>query len=97
MSEFKKFDTDKADMSLFPLKVVEHVSKVLEFGANKYGRDNWKSCTNKNRILSAALRHLRAYQEDDLIDSESGLPHIDHALCNLVFLSYLGGEDGRES
>jgi hypothetical protein len=59
MGEFKKFDAEKADMSLFPLRVVENVSKVLQFGANKYGRDNWKSDTSTDRKQSAALRHLK--------------------------------------
>jgi hypothetical protein len=38
----KKFDRDKVDWTLMPWKELEQVLEVLEFGAKKYSRDNWK-------------------------------------------------------
>ena len=37
----KKFDSDKPMMQLLPSKALVEVSKVLSFGANKYGKENW--------------------------------------------------------
>jgi hypothetical protein len=88
-----KFDKDKIRWSLLPLASVEEVVKVLEFGAKKYGADNWRS-VNPERYRDAMMRHLMAVwigQEE--IDPESGFPHYAHAMCNLLFLSVLEKKD----
>ena len=37
--------------------------------------------------MDALLRHLLLYLDDPLaLDEESGLPHLEHAACNLAFL-----------
>ncbi len=41
------------------------------------------------RYLAAVLRHLEAYQEGEVADSESGLPHIDHMLAGLTMLRHI--------
>lgn len=71
-----------------PLAVVQ----VLEYGADKYGRNNWRAGTAWSRYLDAALRHmyeLTACEYDKLdtvLDTESGLPQIAHVIANLSFL-----------
>lgn len=90
-NKFTKHDSGKLDYSLVSDKDLAGMVRVLMYGANKYKRDNWKTCSSKediNRIYSAMRRHLAEYQEGNFIDEESGLPHIDHALCNLFFLSH---------
>jgi hypothetical protein len=58
-------------------------------GAKKYSPDNWKSVPDgKRRYYSAALRHLAAWREGEKLDPETGLPHLSHALCCLLFMSY---------
>lgn len=86
----KKDDSGKLEMSLFPIEALEESVRVMMFGKNKYGRDNWKFVAEaKRRYLDAALRHLAFYQKDpQSVDEESGLLHIYHALTNLAFLSY---------
>jgi hypothetical protein len=85
----KKYDQEKPRWELLPLATVEDIVKVMTFGAKKYGDNNWKLVEPKQRYFAAALRHLKAWQSGEIIDKESGLPHLAHALCSLLFLHYL--------
>lgn len=51
------------------------------------GRDNWKKGFPINELWDSNLRHTRSLMTGELLDQESGLPHIGHILCNVVFLS----------
>lgn len=83
-----KFDENKLDWSLVPWDSIEEILKVLEFGKNKYAA--WNFCANggldHQRVLNAAFRHLIAYQKGEDIDPETGLSHISHLGCNVLFL-----------
>lgn len=68
----------------------EALANVLTFGARKYKPNNWKQCSDTGRYLAAAHRHLNAVAGGEDLDPETGLPHIDHVMCNLMFLSELG-------
>jgi len=84
----KKFDGNKPRFSLVPQKALESTIDVLEFGAKKYGAHNWKMVDEaKQRYSDAAMRHLLAYFSGETIDTESGLPHLSHAQCCLMFLN----------
>ncbi len=62
------------------------VHHVREFGSKKYkNRDTW-SQTEPLEYLKAAERHLDAIKEGELIAVDSGLPHVWHALCDLMFV-----------
>ncbi len=81
-----KHDQDKMRWSLLPLAPLKKVIKVLEFGANKYSVDNWKS-VSKERYKDALWRHWIAYCEDEnSVDEESGECHLAHLLCCGLFL-----------
>lgn len=82
-----KLDQGKPDLTLVDRLAEEGMVRVLEFGLGKYGRDNWRKGFAWNRLIAAAMRHLRAIQEGEDIDPESGLPHADHAACMVHFLS----------
>lgn len=85
----KKYDNGKSRMDLVPLDTIENVGKILGIGAQKYGENNWQELPNFwNRYKAALLRHLAAIDRGELLDQESELPHIDHVLCNAVFLSW---------
>ena len=62
------------------------LAKVLDLGAKKYGKGNWKNGFNWSRLYGAAQRHLHQWYSGETFDTESGLNHLSHALCNLVFL-----------
>ena len=95
MNEAKKYDNDKVRMELVPMSVVENIARVLTYGATKYSDNSWQNLDNFwNRYKGALLRHLAAIDKGELIDQESGLPHIDHVLCNAMFLSW-GYHNGK--
>ena len=86
----KKSDQSKPMVSLIDPMWLLDTAAVLSFGAKKYSKDNWKYVDNPNdRYLSAAYRHLLAFQSGEVNDPESGLPHIAHATCCLMFLHFL--------
>ncbi len=64
------------------------VSKVMAFGAAKYGVKNWrKQPIRASTYYSAMLRHLIAwyeYSEND--DRESSQPHLAHVIANCMIL-----------
>ena len=81
-----KFDGGKRDFTLLPWAGVEEIVKVLEFGAQKYDRDNWKHVDDaQHRYTKAAFRHLIAYDKGEINDPESGLPHLAHLGCCIRF------------
>lgn len=65
---------------------MEEIAKVLAFGAQKYAAHNWRKGIAYSRLLDAALRHLYAFADGEDTDPESGLSHIAHAGCCVVFL-----------
>ena len=91
----RKFDAGKVDYTLVPWDGLEEVVKVLEFGARKYARDNWKHVEGgEQRYQAAALRHLIAYSQGEKVDPETGLSHLAHAGCCLLFLLSLEKRNG---
>lgn len=89
--ESKKNDRldNKVRMELVPLTVMESLGKVLTYGAKKYADNSWQDLPDFwRRYKAALLRHLIAIDKGELIDPESGLPHIEHVLCNAAFLSW---------
>lgn len=82
-----KHDSGKPLMGAVPPNALLAVAKVLTFGAEKYGRDNWRQVESaETRYLDAALRHINAYQRGEAVDPESGESHLAHAACSLMFM-----------
>ncbi len=86
-----KHDEGKPPMSLIPHECLEGIARVLGFGAKKYDVHNWRKGMNWSRVISAAERHLGQFKDGQDLDPESHLPHIDHALCCLIFLRWYMG------
>ena len=90
-----KYDTDKVRWELMPWSELEQVAKVMAYGAEKYDADNWKHLGGaRPRYFAAALRHLFAWWRGETDDPESGLPHLAHAACNVLFLLWFEGHGG---
>lgn len=94
----RKDDGTKPDWSLLPWKGLEMVVRVMEFGASKYGRDNWLNLPDaRRRLFSAAVRHLLSRLNGEKMDQESGLPHLAHAACCVLFMLHFEVEDTLDS
>lgn len=83
----KKFDQGKPRWSLLPWNAVKEIVKVLTFGSIKYDDNNWKHVENpKDRYYSALQRHITDWWEGEEYDPETGLSHLAHAGCCLLYL-----------
>jgi len=83
-----KFDDGKRDWSLLPYDSIEEIAKVLEFGKIKYAAWNWTEGGGfkYTRVFNASMRHLLAFMRGEDKDPDSGLSHIAHLACNVLFL-----------
>lgn len=84
-----KFDTNKLRFDLIPAVATEGLAAVLTYGAKKYKPNNWRS-VDPQRYVAAFERHWHAYISGEMLDKESGLPHLAHCMTNLAFLLELG-------
>jgi hypothetical protein len=98
VSDAIKHDQGKALVHLIDPLFINQLAAVLAFGAEKYKAWNWaKGTFDHSRLYNAAMRHLMAHWAGEDIDPESGLPHLAHAACNLMFLTrYVYSELGQD-
>ena len=84
-----KDDQGKNRLDLIEPEFIEGVGKVLTFGADKYEPNNWQKVEDaENRYYAAAMRHLMAWRKGEKLDPESGISHLYHVACNIMFLQY---------
>lgn len=81
-----KYDGGKLPLNLLSTTALYETAKVLAHGAKKYGVNNWRQGIEWSRVIAAALRHLTAFNNGDNFDTESGLSHLSHAACCIMFL-----------
>jgi hypothetical protein len=86
VQEALRYNQGKTQYSYIDLTCFQYTAQVLEFGAVKYDRDNWRKGMQTSKILDSLLRHIAAIQRGEVVDPESGLPHIGHIGCNVMFL-----------
>jgi hypothetical protein len=95
----KKLDNGKLRLDLISIPALNGVAEILGNGVFKYGERNWEKGMSWSRCFGALLSHLFAWWIGEDIDKESGLPHINHAFCNLMFLVHYAklsiGNDDR--
>jgi hypothetical protein len=80
-----KHDTDKPRMELLDAEFLEGVAQVLTFGAKKYAAHNWRGGLAVSRTIGASLRHIYAFLRGEDLDQETGLHHLLHAGCEIMF------------
>jgi hypothetical protein len=81
-----KFDDGKLPFHLLSTEAMNQTAAVLAFGAEKYAEHNWRKGFVWSRPLSAAMRHITAFNAGEDKDPESGLSHLAHAACCIMFL-----------
>lgn len=94
----RKADAGKDPWELAPWDALRAVVAVLAFGAGKYGARNWERGLAWSRLYAATIRHLTAWWQGEARDAETGLSHLAHAACCVLFLLAfelrgMGGDD----
>jgi hypothetical protein len=95
MDQKYKKDAGKLRWDLLPWAAITEVVKVLNYGLEKgYDEHSWRYVDPK-RYVAALYRHLTAFHGGETIDPESKLPHLAHAMCNLMFVIELSQKDNE--
>jgi len=76
----------KPRLELVPWAAVDEIAQVLTFGAAKYDANNWCRGARWGRYFAALCRHIFAWWRGENLDPETGLSHLAHAGCCLLFL-----------
>lgn len=82
-----RYNTGKIDGTYITPEFLEGLSKVMEFGARKYTKENWRKGSPVRQILASIIRHTWEIQKGNDIDNDSGEPHWAHISANCMFLS----------
>lgn len=80
---------------LLPKEALDAMARVYAFGAEKYADHNWRRKYEWGKSISAAMRHMMAFQNGETNDPESGLPHPAHAMFHMAALLTWLAEDGE--
>lgn len=83
-----KHDQGKPQLGLIPKAGLEYEARAFAYGAEKYGKNNYKSGMGYSRLIDAALRHITAFAAGENDDNESGLSHIGHSRACLAMLAH---------
>lgn len=81
-----KHDIGKARWDLIPWDGLEEIVNVMTFGAEKYGDRNWENGLAYSRVWAAAIRHMWKWFHGENNDPETGLSHLAHTGCCILFL-----------
>lgn len=91
-----KNDHGKVRMELLAGDALRGTAQVLSFGASKYLPRNWERGIAFSRVFGALMRHSWDWWQGEDLDPESGLSHIHHASCCLMFLqAYVERKQGH--
>lgn len=97
--EGRKDDGGKAPYHLLAPEFLDATAQVLKFGAEKYSERNWEKGMNWSRPFSAMMRHMWAWWRGEHADPETGMSHLWHAACCVMFLiayeARTAGKDDR--
>ena len=81
-----KYDGEKTRLDLVEPSLIEAVGRVRTYGVSKYKAErSWRN-VEPSRYIAAAMRHFEAYRKGEKDDPESGMPHLWHCACNIMFL-----------
>ena len=89
----------KVSLSQVPMHLLYGCARVFMGGVIKYASWNWARGGEWSVAFDCLQRHLfKWWFMGEDIDGESGEHHLDHAMCNLLFLihfkdSYPDGDD----
>lgn len=88
-----KHDAGKIRPTLVLPSLIRAAAAVRMHGVKTYiDPENWRQVSSE-RYRDALYRHWLAYLDDQkAVDDESGLPHLWHMACNIMFLIEMEGK-----
>jgi hypothetical protein len=80
-------DDGKPQLSLIDPLFLNEVGKALTIPtvSGKYAPHNWRNGIEVSRLLNSTMRHINEFNDGVDNDVESGVSHLAHAACNLMF------------
>ena len=81
-----RHNSGKPQYSLIDLHMLEPCVRVLEFGAQKYDKYNYKKGFPQQQVIDSLLRHIADLIAGKEVDDESNLAIIGHIQANALFL-----------
>lgn len=84
-----KTTRNKRRYTLIPQVALDQCADVFGFGAAKYSPNNWQNETNPDVYIDAAMRHLAAIRNGELIDLDHGQSHAAAVMTNAAILVWL--------
>lgn len=96
-SQTAKHDAGKIRPTLVFPSLTRAVAAVRGYGVATYtDPKNWRQ-VSPERYRDALYRHWLAYLDDpQAVDDESGLPHLWHMACNIMFLIEMEGKNENQ-
>ena len=81
------FDDGKPQVDLLDPYAMEQVGHVLAYGGRKYADPfNYRKGLPYRKLVGSTLRHVFAFLRREDRDPETGLPHLAHAMADLMML-----------
>lgn len=84
--EADRYNQNKLRLDLLPIIPLEKIAQVLTKSLNKYVPRNWERGMPWSYCYASTLRHLFAWWRREETDPETGISHLAHAACNILFL-----------
>jgi len=82
-----RFNAGKTRHDLVPAFAQEQYARVLTKGAEKYAEHNWELGMKWSKVIASLKRHTLAVERGEDYDSETGILHSAHIMCNAAFLT----------
>ena len=98
--EARKKDFGKPRMDLLPSNALFGIATIMSYGATKYNPHNYKQGKGLDwdRLYSACMRHLVAWNAGEDKDPESGASHLYHAgCCIMMLIDLIDSKKGKDT
>jgi hypothetical protein len=83
----QRHNSGKLRYDLVPQYAQQEYVRVLTAGASKYSDNNWRLGMRWSKVIASLKRHLAAIEAGEDYDSETGILHAGHIMCNAAFLT----------
>lgn len=82
-----KYGSGRPRLDLLTLEALEEIARAAEYGTRKYAAWDWlDNAMPWADRARAVISHTMKWLGGENLDPESGLSHLAHAGCNIMFL-----------